>query len=145
MIFQKIYSKYSIVFVLVLIFCSCKRKSTKENFDKFLSEVKFIETEHDFGILKEGEDATYTFEFLNMGNYPVIIKEVRSSCGCTVPNYDEKPIKPGKKGKINIKYDTKRIGKFYKTIIVYLNAINSPITLIIKGEVSSQEKAAAKN
>lgn len=133
-----------ITILLLLIFLGCSKKNNKE-YEKLISEVKFPEVEHDFGILEEGKEAKYAFEFLNIGSNPLIIKEVRTSCGCTVPSYNTKPIKPGEKGKIIVKYDTKRIGKFYKTIIVFLNAKNSPITLIIKGEViPSQKEAAAK-
>lgn len=89
----------------------------------------------DYGKIKQNSDGMHEFVFKNTGNGPLIITNVKSSCGCTVPTYPKMPVKKGGKGKIDVKYDTKRIGIFNKTITVYSNAKNSPIELRIKGEV----------
>ena len=74
----------------------------------------------------------------------LIITNVKSSCGCTVPSYPKEPVKKSKKEKIHVKYDTKRIGNFNKTITVYSNAKNSPVKLHIKGEVVKKDTTESK-
>lgn len=93
----------------------------------------------DFGKIKHNSDGVHEFTFKNTGKDPLIITNVKSSCGCTVPTYPKEPVKKGEKGKIHVKYDTKRIGGFHKTITVYSNAKNSPVKLHIKGEVFDDE------
>ncbi len=100
------------------------------------AEMTFKENlSFDFGKIKQNSEGIHEFEFKNTGKDPLIITNVKSTCGCTVPTYPVEPVKKGDKGIISVKYDTKRIGMFNKTITVYSNAKNSPIKLIIKGEV----------
>ena len=61
------------------------------------------------------------FTFKNTGAKPLIITGARGSCGCTVPTYPKKPILPGEEGVIEVRYDTKRLGKFRKTVRVTTN------------------------
>ena len=65
---------------------------------------------------------------------PTTLK-VRSSCGCTVPTWPRKPIMPGQEETIKVKYDTRRMGRIYKSITIYSNAKNSPVVARITGEV----------
>ena len=67
---------------------------------------------------------------------PIIIKNIQSSCGCTVPERPKKPIMPGEKGEIKVSYDTKRIGGFSKVITIFSNAKNPRKQLKIKGYVA---------
>jgi len=84
--------------------------------------VKFLATEHDFGIVKEGEKVVHVFEVLNTGASDLVLQSVNPSCGCTTPKYDKKPIRPGKKGSIEVVFDTKgRPGNQRKTIMVVTN------------------------
>jgi len=76
-----------------------------------------------------------TFTFTNTGNAPLIISEVKTSCGCTVPTYSKEAIMPGKDGEIKISYDTKKVGSFTKTITVLSNANQERKTLKIKGAI----------
>ena len=81
----------------------------------------------------------FIFEFKNTGKTPVLIQNVQTSCGCTNASKPEEPIQPGKKGEIAVKYDTKRVGQFTKTITVTTNVQTEPIILTIKGTVLPQE------
>ena len=88
--------------------------------------------------------------FTNIGDAPIIIKNIQSSCGCTVPKKPEKPVMPGEKGEIKVSYDTKRVGGFSKSITIFSNAKNPrkiiKIKGIIKKEVSLQkEKSMLSN
>ena len=64
-----------------------------------------------------------------------MITNVKSTCGCTIPKKPEKPILPGESEVIQVKYDTKRVGKISKSIIVSSNASNSSVILKITGNV----------
>lgn len=89
----------------------------------------------DFGTIEKNSDGTRVFSFSNTGNGPLIISDVKTSCGCTVPTYSKEAILPGETGEIEIKYDTKRLGSFSKTITVLSNANQSKKTLKIKGTI----------
>jgi hypothetical protein len=89
----------------------------------------------DYGTISQNSDGLRTFNFINIGEAPLVINRVKTSCGCTVPSYSKAPILPGASGEINIKYDTKRIGTFTKTITVMSNAKGGNKILKIKGEV----------
>lgn len=101
-------------------------------------EFKAKDNTIDYGtITKKGDSGVRTFEFSNTGNAPLIISNVLSTCGCTIPTYSTEPIMPGKSGKIDIKYNLAP-GPIRKTITVETNATNydsGRIPLKIKGEV----------
>ena len=100
------------------------------------AEISFEEKVFDYGTITKGADGNHTFTFTNTGNSPLIIESVKSSCGCTVPKKPEAPIAPGDSGSIQVRYDTKRLGVFRKTITVTTNAgTNSVVALKIKGTV----------
>jgi hypothetical protein len=83
------------------------------------------------------------YEFLNLstpGNTPLVISNVKASCGCTIPKKPNKPILPGASGEIEVKYDTRRVMPFKKTITVSSNAVNSTVLLTIKGKVEDNSQ-----
>ena len=105
------------------------------------AEIKFEKEFIDYGTIEPSSEGTRVFTFINNGNAPLIIKNVQSSCGCTIPKKPEAPIDPGKKGEILVRYDTNRIGMFSKSIIVTSNANSNPIvTLKISGIVAAKGK-----
>ncbi len=121
-------------FLMITLFVTTVGCAQNENSND--AEMIFKDgQEHDFGKIQYDGDGSFEFEFKNTGKVPLIITNVKSSCGCTVPTYPKEPIKKKGKASIKVKYDTKRVGTFTKTITVYSNAKNSPITLRIKGEV----------
>lgn len=103
-------------------------------------EFKFETETIDYGKIANGSEGSRVFEFTNIGDAPLIIKDIKSTCGCTVPKRPEKPIMPGEKGKIEVSYDTKRTGGFSKAITVYSNAKTERKMLKIKGYISAPAK-----
>ncbi|MGB1831218.1 MAG: DUF1573 domain-containing protein [Flavobacteriaceae bacterium] len=86
--------------------------------------------------MERGSDGERIFSFKNMGNADLVITNVKSSCGCTIPKKPEGPIAPGESSQIVVRYDTKRVGPFRKTITVSTNQENNPIiALKLKGTV----------
>ncbi len=103
--------------------------------------MDFEETTHQFGTLKEGVQAEYTFKFTNKGTQPIVINNARPSCGCTTPKWSKEPVKPGAEGSITAVYNTKnRPGSFTKTITVQTNQGNKVLT--IKGSVTPTPKSS---
>lgn len=100
-----------------------------------VAKIEFKSETIDYGEIKKGSDGVRVFEFTNTGDAPLIIEDVKSSCGCTVPKKPEEPVLPGETGKIEVKYDTKRVGPIRKTVTVYSNAEESVKALKIKGTV----------
>ena len=98
------------------------------------AKMTFESTVMDYGTIKHKTNGDRTFKFINDGTQPLLISNCRGSCGCTVPKCPTEPIMPGESGTIDVSYDTKRIGKFTKTITVNNNT-GSPTMLTIKGEV----------
>jgi Protein of unknown function (DUF1573) len=98
--------------------------------------ISFKEYEHDFGKIAEGEKVASTFAFENKGKGPLMISSVNTSCGCTVPKYDSKPIAPGSNGIIEVVFDSSgKYGRQTKTITVKSNASKPIVLLRITGEV----------
>ncbi|MGA1030363.1 MAG: DUF1573 domain-containing protein [Flavobacteriaceae bacterium] len=91
----------------------------------------------DYGEVVQNSDGTRVFKFTNTGDAPLLIKDAKSSCGCTVPKKPEGPIAPGESGEIVVRYDTQnRVGQFRKTITLTTNIENNPmVALKIKGNV----------
>jgi len=97
--------------------------------------IKFDSTEFTFGKLEINENATCSFSFINKGDSPLLIYRVETTCGCTVPEWPEKPLPEGSKNEIIVWYDTSRPEVFSKSIFVHYNGQDSPVKLVIKGEV----------
>jgi len=105
-------------------------------------KATFKETTYDFGTIKESKGAVkHTFELKNTGDKPLIIVDAVASCGCTRPSFTAKPIKPGKKGKIEVTFSpTGRAGAFHKTIKVRTNCVDKVSSLVITGTIIPKSK-----
>jgi hypothetical protein len=99
-------------------------------------EITFENFEYDYGTIKRGSDGTAVFSFTNTGKEPLILSEVKATCGCTTPSWTKEPVLRKKQGEIVAVYNTNIVGSFSKTIIVHSNAITSPVVLTIKGTVT---------
>ena len=97
---------------------------------------------HDYGTVVQNGDGLSHFKITNTGNEPLIISNVKSSCGCTVPKWTKEPIMPGESTVIDVKYATNRIGPINKSVTISSNAVNTPTKVIrIKGKVISAADA----
>lgn len=106
------------------------------------AEIKFEESTHDFGKFTT-KDAVQkcTFKFTNVGNAPLVIHQAVASCGCTVPTYTKKPIKPGESGEIKVSYNGagKFPGHFKKSITVRTNGMPEMVRLYITGDMEAEK------
>ena len=110
--------------------------SVQETPDTGTAKILFREYEHDFGRVAEGEKIGFVFTFENHGTGNLIIASATTTCGCTVPEYDAKPVVPGGAGNLEVFFDTSgRSGIQTKTITVKSNALTPVVLLKIKAEV----------
>ena len=106
--------------------------------DKDQPAMTFEKTVHDFGEIPYKGDAVCAFTFENTGKKNLIITSVRTSCGCMSESWTKQPIEPGDTGTVSIQYDTTLKGSFSKSILMYSNADNSPVSLRIRGKVMEE-------
>lgn len=106
------------------------------------ANISFEKTVHDFGNIQEADGKVeYKFVFTNTGGSPLIITNVKASCGCTSPTWTEQPIMPGAKGYVSAVFDPiRRPGPFNKSISVESNSESGRIILRIKGDVNARPK-----
>ncbi|MGM0649795.1 MAG: DUF1573 domain-containing protein [Bacteroidota bacterium] len=109
-----------------------------DNDKKSGPDISFDKTEHDYGTIARKSNGDCTFTLTNKGNEPLVLTNVKSSCGCAAVSWPRKPVKPGDSAEIKIRYDTKRLGSFSKSIKVYNNATDAPVELTIKGTVEKK-------
>lgn len=112
-----------------------EKQVTEKPKDTNAPAFEFVTEVIDYGKIALNADGVRTFKFKNVGKSPLVISDIKSSCGCTVPKKPAGPIMPGDSGEIEVKYDTNRPGGFSKSITVSSNA-NEPVkNLQIKGIV----------
>ena len=102
--------------------------------------IKFEKDIVDYGTINKGDEPLRIIAFTNTGKSPLVITNCQGSCGCTVPECPKEPVMPGESGELKVRYDTKRVGNFNKTVTVKSNASNDVVYLKIKGNVLDVKK-----
>lgn len=87
------------------------------------------------GMVKAGIRKEAVFRFTNTGRMPFIIRDVRTSCGCTKVDWDKRPVKAGESGEIGITFESASGGWFSKEVDVYCNVENRVVNLKLYGRV----------
>ncbi len=107
--------------------------------------ITFDKTSFNFGNINELDGLkTHIFTFTNNGSQPLLVHDVTTTCGCTVPEWSKEPISPGASGKIKVTFDPAgRPGAFRKNITVKTNAREANVALYIVGLVNPKPKTAA--
>ena len=99
-------------------------------------EMVFERTAHNFGnVQRKGGDLIAMFRFVNEGDTPLVIKKVHKSCSCTTADYSRRPVLPGERGEIKIKYEPHKVepGIFHKVIQIYTNESKKVRLVTIQG------------
>jgi hypothetical protein len=143
------------IFFLLIVATACKQKSEDKlsadlinnpnsangNQDtSALPKFQFESDIHDFGKVIEGEKLSYSFKFKNIGNSDLIIATASASCGCTVPDYSNKPVRKGEEGIVTVTFNTAGKNGFqHKTITLGANTQPNNFVLHIKAMITSPE------
>ncbi|WP_215233696.1 DUF1573 domain-containing protein [Dyadobacter linearis] len=131
---------------ITLSFFNCsneKGDSEKQASSKMPVFALLDSASHDFGTVQEGAVVEHDFKFKNEGEYPLILNNISSSCGCTTPEWPKEPIGPNETSSIKVRFDTKnKTGPQVKTITVYANTEPAYSELRLKGIVNAASKPA---
>jgi len=126
------------ILTLIVIIVSISVVSALSAPSEKKDSIIFNKLEHDYGTIERGGDGNCEFIFTNKGQAPLVLNNVRASCGCTVPKWPREPIPPGEQGVIKVQYNTRITGAFNKSITVNSNAANSTVRLTIRGQVTKK-------
>ena len=123
--------KFLLSFTFILVsFISTQAQESKA------PEFKFNESKIDFGEIYQGDVVEHSFEFTNIGDTPLVISKIITTCGCTAPTWPKEPIHPGEKGKIKIVFNsTGKIGRQNKVATILSNTSNQKDRLLIMANI----------
>lgn len=102
--------------------------------------MTFESMEVDYGTIEQHGEPLRVLKFANTGTEPLVIKNARGSCGCTVPTWPKEPIMPGEEAEIEVRYATNRLGKINKTIKITTNESGDPHVIKVLGTVLAADK-----
>src|SRR6478752_578908 len=133
---------------LLLWVCSCQSEKEKDLHTHNLmlasrsQEVKTaapVIKEYDFGQLKLGDSIEYIFQVRNTGNAPLILENVKASCGCTTVDWMKIPVAAGQTGWIKSRFKAIDKGRIRKSVVAQLNTKDPYIVFYLTGEVTSSD------
>lgn len=101
-----------------------------------IAKITLEETDFNFGEVTEGAEVKHIYKFKNTGNQPLLISDIRTTCGCTVPEWNHNPIASGAEDKINVKFDTNGKQEMQtKKITIIANTFPAETEIILRGYV----------
>ncbi|MFH0841268.1 MAG: DUF1573 domain-containing protein [Bacteroidota bacterium] len=123
------------LFILVALLFACSGRKVKGGEAGTFSDtgkavIVFREYEHLFGQVREGEKVGCIFTFENKGTSDLVILAATTTCGCTVPEYDRKPVSPGETGKMEVVFDTSGRNGIQSKIITVRSNASTPVAML---------------
>lgn len=108
-----------------------------------VAKIKFDKTQHDFGTIKEGEVVKHKFIFTNIGDVPLVISDVKPTCGCTTTNFTKTPVMPNGQGEIELQFDSSgKAGPQHKPVTVLANVEGGQTQLVLTATVEAKPTIA---
>ena len=119
----------------LIAFTSCKENATKKIDDSNLAaaakrdavsskfpKLEFDKKEHDFGEIEKGTQVETVFKYKNTGDAPLVITDIKSTCGCTIPkDWSREPLAAGESGEFTVKFNGSGQNKVSKAVTVTAN------------------------
>lgn len=131
-----------IITIMVAIICNivCLYVFWPEDYEykSFMASpttISFKEDTLNLGTILYNSEKSAVFQFTNTGGVPLLIRDVRTSCGCISVKWKKCPVKPGETGEIKVAFKPNSLGVFLKTIEVYCNTLEQVINLKLRGNV----------
>jgi Protein of unknown function (DUF1573) len=143
------FKKYLFLTLLVGGFMACSTNQEKAGSNALAEKMPKIEFKDnvkdvDFGSMTEGDTVQRAFRFTNTGEFPLIINNVSTSCGCTVPQWPRDPIAPGEGSQILVRFNSKgKLGPQFKTVSIYANTDPAVSEIKFKAEVNAKADSTA--
>ena len=107
--------------------------------------IQFDKTEHDFGTIENGTPVQTVFKYTNTGNTMLVVSDVKSTCGCTVPSDYTKQVAPGETGQFTVEFNGKGNGnQVSKTVTMTTNTAKGNEQVKISAFVEADPNAVNK-
>jgi hypothetical protein len=104
-----------------------------------IPKIQLLETDYNFGEVTEGAVVKHNFKFTNTGKIPLIITDVQTTCGCTVPDWNRNPIQPNATDEIRVQFNTEnKEGKQVKPITIVANTFPARTEINLVGVVKKK-------
>lgn len=99
--------------------------------------LSFATTAIDLGVVLEDSSVEARYDLYNEGNTPLVIRQIKTNCGCLEPYILADTIPPGATQQLVVIFKTTgRRGRQYKTITLFTNDPASPSqTINLKAEI----------
>jgi Protein of unknown function (DUF1573) len=111
-----------------------------------IAKIVLEETDVNFGEVTEGAVVKHTFKFKNTGNQPLLISDIRTTCGCTVPEWNHNPMPSGSIDKIDVKFNTEgKQDMQTKKITIIANTFPAETEIILRGVVKVTPSTRGKS
>jgi len=131
----------SLIFGLFVIFYAVAQEKAETEETKAGPRITFKEATFDFGDIHQGDKVEHTFVFENSGTEPLIITNVQTTCGCTVPKWPREPIPPGQEGRIVVHFDSaNKSNKVNKVVKIISNAVTPLNQVTITANILPMKK-----
>ena len=99
-----------------------EQATARDNSPSKFPVMTFDKKNHDFGTIQDGTPQETIFSYTNTGEAPLVITEIKSTCGCTVPqDWSRAPLLPGESSQFTVKFNGKGINKTSKTVTIKAN------------------------
>lgn len=105
--------------------------------------ISFDKVEHDFGTLESGTPVETIFKYTNTGKSMLVVSDIKSTCGCTVPSNWTKEVAPGETGEFSVKFDGKGANQVQKTVNLTTNTENGKESVKIKAFINPSANAGS--
>jgi hypothetical protein len=104
-------------------------------------------TLYDFGEVGIRSVNTCHFKFANIGKGLLVIKNIKSTCGCAVPELPKKEYAPGQSGSLEVRYSAPaEEGNIIRHLYVQSNDKKNPeVELVLKAKIVAKVKYEPEN
>ena len=117
-----------------------EKASVRDNSPSKFPVMNFNKTTHDFGVIQNGTPVETVFSYTNTGEAPLVITDIKSTCGCTVPkDWSREPLNPGESSQFSVKFDGKGRNNTSKTVTITANTQTGRETVKITAFVNNPE------
>ena len=97
--------------------------------------------EHDFGTIVNGTPVETIFKYTNTGNSMLVVSNIKSTCGCTVPSDYTREVAPGQTGQFTVKFNGRGSGKVTKSLTMTTNTEKGTEVVRITATVEADPNA----
>lgn len=129
---QSLKRLFGIFFVVLMLSLTSKSQSLQR--EGPIAEFNMVS--YDLGEVLQGKETIAVFTLTNKGNAPLVVENIKVSCGCTLVEWSQDPILPEQSAKITVRYNANIIGTIKRSIVVNTNDRKQErILLMLTGNV----------